>query len=179
MPHFILPALCIGCDLCAKKCPTNCIEGESKQTYIIHAPLCIDCGVCASYCPVDDCILDHHSVPQRRINPKMRPYAVVNEDLCTACELCIDACPFNCLEMVESDIFFKVAEDVRPRDCVGCKLCEDVCIQKGAIIVIWPDGTFCESLGVSTFGPFRAGKEIEEPENEGFRLPGSRVEVRA
>jgi NAD-dependent dihydropyrimidine dehydrogenase PreA subunit len=179
MPHFIQPDKCIGCDLCAKKCPTNCIEGESKKTYVIYAPLCIDCGVCASYCPVDDCIFDHYGVSQRRINPKSRPYAVVNEDLCTACELCVDACPFGCLEMVEDEgHFFKVALDARPRDCVGCKLCEDVCVQKGAITVIWPDGAYCESLGVSTFGPFRAGKEIADLE-EGLRLPASRVEVRA
>ncbi len=77
--------------------------------------------------------------------------------------------------MVEDEGYaYKVAEDVRSRDCVACKLCEDVCVQKGAIVVVWPDGTYCDDVGVTTFGPFRDGKELEEPLNEGDKLPGSR-----
>lgn len=158
MPHYIQPDKCVGCQLCAKKCPTNCIAGEPKGIFVIYPPLCIDCGVCASYCPVDDCIIDHHGVPKKRINPKNRPYAVVTEENCTGCEECVGACPFDCLEMVARDGYHhRVCADVRVKDCVGCKLCEDVCAQKGAIRVLWPDGSYCEAVGISVVGPFREG----------------------
>jgi formate hydrogenlyase subunit 6/NADH:ubiquinone oxidoreductase subunit I len=155
---FFITGTCVGCQVCARKCPTNCISGDRKQLHVIYGPLCIDCGVCASYCPVEDCILDQYGVPRRRIHHKVRPIAVVDEVLCTGCEECVGACPFHCLEMVESEgHFFKVAANVRPGDCVGCKLCEDVCAQKAAITVRWPDGTYCEAVGIRTVGPFREG----------------------
>ena len=150
MPYFI-DTECIGCTICAKKCPVECISGDVKKLHIIDAPICIDCGVCESYCPVD-CIMDPNGVKRPKIPAKQRPIAVVEESLCTACEFCIGACPFNCLEMVDASDggHFKIAANVRAKDCVGCKLCEEVCVQKGAITILWPDGRYCEELGVPT-----------------------------
>jgi len=51
--YFIDAALCTGCTLCAKECPTEAIEGKRKEAHRIVADKCIKCGVCFDVCPVD------------------------------------------------------------------------------------------------------------------------------
>ncbi len=41
---------CIGCSLCAKKCPVGAITGELKKTYSINSDVCIRCGQCIHSC---------------------------------------------------------------------------------------------------------------------------------
>lgn len=47
---------CIGCSLCAKLCPDNCIYMKAaKNGRLIAVPdydYCKGCGICASECPV-------------------------------------------------------------------------------------------------------------------------------
>jgi len=41
---------CVGCTLCARNCPVNCISGERKEKHVIDQDKCIKCGVCFQAC---------------------------------------------------------------------------------------------------------------------------------
>jgi NADP-reducing hydrogenase subunit HndC len=43
---------CIGCSLCARKCPVTCITGSREEKYTIHQLECVKCGNCQDVCPV-------------------------------------------------------------------------------------------------------------------------------
>ena len=41
---------CVGCTLCKKACPVECITGEVKKTHEIDKTKCIGCGACFAKC---------------------------------------------------------------------------------------------------------------------------------
>lgn len=55
-------ALCVACGLCARVCPTSCLEmhvvpseeGDRELgEFILRAGRCMFCGLCSQVCPVD------------------------------------------------------------------------------------------------------------------------------
>jgi len=46
-------AWCIGCTLCIKACPVDCIVGASKLMHTVIDALCTGCELCIPVCPVD------------------------------------------------------------------------------------------------------------------------------
>ena len=46
-------AWCIGCTLCVKACPVDCIVGAAKVMHTVIDAQCTGCELCVPACPVD------------------------------------------------------------------------------------------------------------------------------
>lgn len=46
-------AWCIGCTLCIKACPVDCIVGANKRMHTVIDAQCTGCELCVPACPVD------------------------------------------------------------------------------------------------------------------------------
>lgn len=55
---------CIGCTLCIKACPVDCIVGASKVMHTVIEDQCTGCELCIPACPVD-CISLREVTPGR------------------------------------------------------------------------------------------------------------------
>jgi electron transport complex protein RnfB len=55
-------AWCIGCTLCIKACPVDCIIGAPKVMHTVIESLCTGCELCIPACPVD-CIALEYATP--------------------------------------------------------------------------------------------------------------------
>jgi electron transport complex protein RnfB len=49
---------CIGCTLCLKACPVDCIAGATKRMHTVIESECTGCELCLPACPVDCIVLE-------------------------------------------------------------------------------------------------------------------------
>jgi electron transport complex protein RnfB len=54
---------CIGCTLCIKACPVDCIVGAPKRMHTVIDALCTGCELCLPVCPVDCIAMDDITSP--------------------------------------------------------------------------------------------------------------------
>ena len=54
---------CIGCTLCIKACPVDCIVGAPKRMHTVIDALCTGCELCLPVCPVDCIAMDGIAPP--------------------------------------------------------------------------------------------------------------------
>jgi len=57
LQYVVVPEKCIGCTICKKFCPANCITGEVKAVHEIDQSECIKCGVCLEKCKFNAIII--------------------------------------------------------------------------------------------------------------------------
>lgn len=57
---------CIGCTLCIKACPVDCIVGSAKHMHTVIESQCTGCELCIPACPVDCISLEpvHEEAPR-------------------------------------------------------------------------------------------------------------------
>jgi NADP-reducing hydrogenase subunit HndC len=53
LQYVILKDKCVGCTLCAKVCPVECISGQVKEVHVIDQSKCVKCGACMEKCKFD------------------------------------------------------------------------------------------------------------------------------
>ncbi len=135
LPESEFLTRCINCGVCGELCPrgtikffTGSLEGEVQPhtPYILAADVGCDlCLECTQGCPTGALTPLEN---KRDVNMGL---AVIEENLCLPyirqgiCGACYTICPTRAIRL-EMQRHPKVKND----KCVGCGLCEEVCLQK-------------------------------------------------
>lgn len=54
---------CIGCTLCIKACPVDCIVGAARRMHTVIDAQCTGCELCVPVCPVDCIAMEEVTAP--------------------------------------------------------------------------------------------------------------------
>ena len=150
---------CVGCGMCRKICPINCIAGEPRKRHKVVSDRCIDCGACGRICP-HNAVLDRLGRPCERIRRRALYWEkpLFDYALCMSCTVCIDACPAACLAVTYTqDLQNKATYPYlsTPSDCVACRFCMVECPVDAILMKAEADMDDSEKKALD--GPFASG----------------------
>ncbi len=146
-PEFL--QRCIRCYQCAEVCPNHAIQvvqgsGDpaTEGTPFIkpRKKACIACMRCTQVCPTGALKrVPSNDGPTIQANVKMGT-AVVDKDICNSyngfvCGICVNACPFKG-DALRAEIWERPV--VNAQSCIGCGLCEHICIHYPQAIRVKP-----------------------------------------
>jgi len=142
LPEAEFMKACIQCDLCAQVCDRSAIrfftedfEGRVRAhtPYVVAAEAACDlCLACTQVCPTGALM------PLSQMENVNMGLAFIEENLCLpyinqgGCGACYTICPVNAVYL-EAQRYPRVIEE----KCVGCGLCEEVCLQKAKAIRVF------------------------------------------
>ena len=127
----LFTAKCVGCQLCVKACPGDCLKPSLDLKTFGQVELDFRKGHCLSGCP-QKCARVCPAGAIRRLPTVRREdlhmgHAIWRKDLCirttdgVPCTACSRKCPVNAIHIVEG---FPVVDK---QACIGCGACEHVC----------------------------------------------------
>ncbi len=135
LPETAFRERCINCDLCGQACPIGVIQffpDNSDGQAVPHTPYivaaehaCDLCLKCTTVCPTGAL---RPVTDKREVNMGL---AVLEDNLCLPflrqgiCGACYTVCPVSAVKL-HMQRYPSVLED----RCVGCGLCEEVCLQE-------------------------------------------------
>lgn len=122
---------CVGCGMCRKICPLECIEGRPRKRHKVDGDRCIDCGACGRICP-HDAVLDNLGRRCERVRRRSLNWGkpLFDYDRCMSCRVCVDACPAACLGLTYTqDVDDRKAYPylVDAAACIACRFCALEC----------------------------------------------------
>jgi len=123
---------CIGCGLCASKCPENAINGQKNSIYNIDISLCLECGTCFKSCPNGAIINPQGNRSLKKRKKKLKKRASIDSELCACCKNCYLNCPKDAISIIKNGFFSIGFCKVSINQCIGCGTCTNYCIT-GAI----------------------------------------------
>lgn len=139
LPETEFLKACIDCDICGQVCDRGAIKfftEDLEGKVIPHTPYII-----AAERACDLCLDCTHACPTGALMPLENKedvhigLAVIDENLCLpyinqgGCGACYTVCPLNAVRL-EAQRYPKIINE----KCVGCGLCEEVCLQKAKAI---------------------------------------------
>lgn len=145
---------CIGCALCVKVCPNECMFmkkiddpelGKIERPGIDYAR-CLFCGLCTEVCP-RECLfmtpdfeladysreslrydpedIRHDGYGQEQFNRKLLPLHDFTK--CTGHAKCAEVCPTQCITIAQVERTNRLKPEVDFDNCISCGKCVEVC----------------------------------------------------